>query len=1293
MDSEKSFSINNLLRYWRNTLADEDLMGLDGMSCPVRVSQEVLSSGRLDSESVKVLQKEWEEYKRQASWNQTAADLAVGSEKTIPIIILAKGYAPELEHGKSVGTRKSARAYYPLHITAALNSNGVISCTEDNDPWVGREYLRPNEEADENIPLFGDVSDYDSWIGKNPLDSTCWENLVQWCEDLWAHTGNNSSPEGFVPLDDIRIDISKSVKNAGRNLCQLYDFLQLEKQPQALLEKLCRGQSNKVEVSTNLRIRELASARGTMSTAYGLASSQADAISAFTRLKYGEILAVNGPPGTGKTTLLQSIIASEVVARAILGEEPSVIVGASTNNKAVVNINRSLNEILEENPALSSFVWASRWIPEVDTYGLYIPAGEEKANDAIKSGYAVAQRDSLTWSGFPERESCPNYLAKAESTWMECYTEVFGSMPTSIEEALERIRFDLHRICNEEQIIQEALRRHHVVTQWWQHTAGNVEPQAHLQREALSLTAAHKSAQQERIRIEIDRDRAKERQDLALSKVNEAAGEIKVINEKQKEYMRKLLGVKAHINAALVPHGLIETLVDALGIFRSIILRKQLSRLCMLASQTPLIGDLFENQISTNNPYDWSSRSDELILKSKREADHTRKIQDQKIKNLKQEAVKAKKIFNEVEGQHVAAKRKVAEAQEKKTERLHVLNDKLKELDESRLDLSRIYMELQQRAVSDFLIPEDKVATIDGVPSVKDFDMLLDITWRHMAFQKAMRYWEGRWILAAHDVQKEQVSTNNGRVAMEARFRRWCMLTPCLIITIHSLPKYFRFTPRKVDGEYISSFMLNFIDLLIIDEAGQVGPHVGAAVFSLAKRAVVVGDIYQIEPVSKVSLGTDKANSIRMGLQHLWEGEKPISPHLVSEPRDGGPQGSIMRLAQLATPVVSPGTEREPGIFLSEHRRCRKEIVQYCNDLVYKGRLQPLTQSRKDSPPLPPIAWAHVRGMSEKRGNSRMNPLESASIAGWIADNAESWCKHYQKPIEEIVAVITPFKPQSRLIQRDLNKVSHNFRNITVGTVHALQGAEKPIVVFSPTYNADTVKAMFFDRKPNMLNVAVSRAKDSFVVIGDIRLFRKKNNTPSAILGRLLLSEEANEIPGVDGNHRFTRQLIVMAQRISVLKDHRQILHAAIERADGDHSILIASPWISMKAINDDNLISLIERAVNQRGAKIWIVIDKELSTRNVKHQGNEALELLKQAGAIICPIDNMHNKTLINGRSEIIEGSFNWLSANRKTGDKFIRHEVSWKISGESATGVVSEALREFQKLGVKFRVEEYSV
>jgi superfamily I DNA and/or RNA helicase len=75
--------------------------------------------------------------------------------------------------------------------------------------------------------------------------------------------------------------------------------------------------------------------------------------------------------------------------------------------------------------------------------------------------------------------------------------------------------------------------------------------------------------------------------------------------------------------------------------------------------------------------------------------------------------------------------------------------------------------------------------------------------------------------------------------------------------------------------------------------------------------------------------------------------------------------------------------------------------------------------------------------------------------------------------------------------------------------VHALQGAERPIVILSMVYGPGDVGTMFFDRdnKPNMLNVAVSRAQDNFIVFANTRILNNNARTPSGILSNHLTYE------------------------------------------------------------------------------------------------------------------------------------------------------------------------------------------
>ena len=56
-----------------------------------------------------------------------------------------------------------------------------------------------------------------------------------------------------------------------------------------------------------------------------------------------------------------------------------------------------------------------------------------------------------------------------------------------------------------------------------------------------------------------------------------------------------------------------------------------------------------------------------------------------------------------------------------------------------------------------------------------------------------------------------------------------------------------------------------------------------------------------------------------------------------------------------------------------------------------------------------------------------------------------------------------------------------------MGTAHTLQGAERQVVLFSPVYGDNSDKASFVDGTLELMNVAVSRAKDLFIVFGGQR--------------------------------------------------------------------------------------------------------------------------------------------------------------------------------------------------------------
>ena len=93
--------------------------------------------------------------------------------------------------------------------------------------------------------------------------------------------------------------------------------------------------------------------------------------------------------------------------------------------------------------------------------------------------------------------------------------------------------------------------------------------------------------------------------------------------------------------------------------------------------------------------------------------------------------------------------------------------------------------------------------------------------------------------------------------------------------------------------------------------------------------------------------------------------------------------------------------------------------------------------------------------------------------------------------LEKDIGIITPYRNQaSKLISKFKKKINHTRKLEKIGTVHKFQGAEFPVVLFSPVVGTnDSIK--FINSKANMLNVAVSRAKFIFIVVGNIELLRK----------------------------------------------------------------------------------------------------------------------------------------------------------------------------------------------------------
>ena len=551
-------------------------------------------------------------------------------------------------------------------------------------------------------------------------------------------------------------------------------------------------------------------------------------------------------------------------------------------------------------------------------------------------------------------------------------------------------------------------------------------------------------------------------------------------------------------------------------------------------------------------------------------------------------------------------------------------------------------------------------------PNAENPNTEIDKNLRYKAFRLAQHYWEARWLLERRQEIESGFEPSQSVEKQQKKWRRYAKITPCNVSTLYMVPRFF----NAFRGEYQPLY--NFIDLLIVDEAGQVTPEVAAPIFALAKKAVVVGDLLQIEPVWSIGYNVDNGNRVK--------NDVPLLPEKIGWFFDqsgmNASRGCLMRIAQRAS--LFGRTPADRGMFLSGHYRCADKIVAYCNELAYDKRLKPLRGlHEKVDPKVVPIwGYAHIPGHCERSLKSRGNPIEAATIAKWIKDNIQALAERYEnEPLNKILGVVTPFGYQARLIEDKLEKL--DIHDITVGTIHRFQGSQRRVIIFSPVYDTSFQKTYFFDQNKNMLNVAVSRARDSFLVFGNMAIFDPEvPSRPSGLLARYLFEHPSNELGGFEFPTREALEATERVRRIASLPEHRAILRECLEKAT--QRAVIVSPYLSSYAIEADQFDDLA-RAHSGR-IKIMVFSDYWFNQKDGRLAPNaqKAVELLQRAGVEVIFADRIHNKTLCRDNSQLVEGSFNWLSAVREEGHPWQRLDYSFSYEGPQVGQFIQETLEE---------------
>jgi predicted RecB family nuclease len=255
------------------------------------------------------------------------------------------------------------------------------------------------------------------------------------------------------------------------------------------------------------------------------------------------------------------------------------------------------------------------------------------------------------------------------------------------------------------------------------------------------------------------------------------------------------------------------------------------------------------------------------------------------------------------------------------------------------------------------------------------------------------------------------------------------------------------------------------VDVLFVDEAGQISLANVLAMAQAADSIVLLGDPQQLDQPLQ---GSHPPGADQSALAHLLAGRATMPPEL--------------------------------GLFIEHTWRLHPRLTSFTSTAFYEGRLESRDhlgiQTLQGPDPLRGVgprllAATHVGGDNVAPDEAR----EVAALARTLVDSRATWIDQNgaAQPVGWAqILIVAPYNAQVGEIRRHLPPEAR------VGTVDKFQGQEAPISIYSMTTSTpeDAPRGMDFLYSRNRLNVATSRARCIAVVVATPALLRVRARSP-----------------------------------------------------------------------------------------------------------------------------------------------------------------------------------------------------
>ena len=499
----------------------------------------------------------------------------------------------------------------------------------------------------------------------------------------------------------------------------------------------------------------------------------------------------------------------------------------------------------------------------------------------------------------------------------------------------------------------------------------------------------------------------------------------------------------------------------------------------------------------------------------------------------------------------------------------------------------------------------------------------------------------------------------------------WETLFICFPVVTTTLHSFSRNTFHMIEGIF---------DTIMIDEAGQVLLHYAVSPLYRARRAIIVGDTLQLEPIFNIKKKIIQSYEFTVEL----EGRIDIQ------------NSSVQYCADAASDVFEKVGNNEKGIMLEEHRRCEESIMLFSNKHLYENKLKLMVKDSVHGFLGSSLCFIDTRGVKQKNNTNLLEVTVCKRIVDWFVEE-------YGQEYKNKIAIITPYKNQKELLKE-------NIPDVEIGTVNTFQGREKEIVILSSVIQDITKKnakyssgIQFVGDKPNFLNVAFSRAKQQLLIVGNYNAYVESGNYLSKAIetinecGRIysmydmdLMQKELEEEFWEQLKYLFDAGKLVpekyyedlfcehLEDGLLVGEKHYSFLNKSLKLST--KSIHIVSPWITSAVVNEE-MIQLLQGKL-EKDNSINICFGYNSSSYTIPNDIDEiakkdslyggAEKIANSIKALYQLINNrlkykppMHTKALIIDKKFMVIGSHNWLS---KVGErKGSKDEISCIVSDKN--------------------------